>query len=512
MIETRYTPRVRTHRLIAGVRVISSGLTAVALAVLPGTVARHGRWVLAMELAYFAFAVALFLRIRRRPQRITGSSWMLTVDTAVVLMLLAETRGPSSPFLLSALFVAWAAAYLVGNLGTIAVTATLLAGWIAMAVIDGVPNQGRPLFILRTLMIVALPGCLAWRRSYDERNRIELAKLAAWPRGDRPREEVLRGVLECAADLTRATRVVLSFEEEEEPWVNVAECDREGFRFLRRGPDSVPIESSVIAHDGTISTPVRGANVSGRLDLFGCRNATADDLTLAEVIAGLIAAELDRLVLLDKIRQSAATDERMRLARSFHDGLLQSMTAVSVQLATIENAFQRDPRSALDTLANLRQIVAADQSDLRDFVTNAREEEQGKARPAIETSLRALADGFERRWGIHAHLEIDPLPDDISDDVVEGIYSIVHEGFSNAAKHAGAMNVQARVGVEGSKIAIGIDDDGRGFPFAGRYDLAMLTRQSGAPVALRARVESLRGDLVIESSSSGARLRIRLPM
>jgi signal transduction histidine kinase len=55
--------------------------------------------------------------------------------------------------------------------------------------------------------------------------------------------------------------------------------------------------------------------------------------------------------------------------------------------------------------------------------------------------------------------------------------------------------------------------NGRGFAgFSGRHDLASLNRMKVGPRTLKERVSAVRGSLVIESSDTGARVEIRVPL
>ena len=61
-------------------------------------------------------------------------------------------------------------------------------------------------------------------------------------------------------------------------------------------------------------------------------------------------------------------------------------------------------------------------------------------------------------------------------------------------------------------MLIAVGDDGRGFPFRGRYDLARLTELNVGPVVLRQRVAALEGELTIDSGVRGARVAITIPL
>jgi signal transduction histidine kinase len=61
-------------------------------------------------------------------------------------------------------------------------------------------------------------------------------------------------------------------------------------------------------------------------------------------------------------------------------------------------------------------------------------------------------------------------------------------------------------------VHIVVADDGRGFPFRGRYDLAALTKSALGPASLKARIVSLQGKLMIDSTECGTRLEFTLPL
>ena len=65
--------------------------------------------------------------------------------------------------------------------------------------------------------------------------------------------------------------------------------------------------------------------------------------------------------------------------------------------------------------------------------------------------------------------------------------------------------------VQETAIAIVIADNGRGFPFRGRYSHVALKASRLAPVTLGERVDALQGTLTIDSSDRGARIEIVVP-
>ncbi|HET7711149.1 MAG TPA: hypothetical protein VFL80_04405, partial [Thermoanaerobaculia bacterium] len=72
--------------------------------------------------------------------------------------------------------------------------------------------------------------------------------------------------------------------------------------------------------------------------------------------------------------------------------------------------------------------------------------------------------------------------------------------------------VVVELGVNDSTLDLAVGNDGRSFPFQGRFNLDQLLEMEAAPKTLTRRVASLGGQLTIESDSSGSRLAIQLPL
>ncbi len=68
------------------------------------------------------------------------------------------------------------------------------------------------------------------------------------------------------------------------------------------------------------------------------------------------------------------------------------------------------------------------------------------------------------------------------------------------------------VGRDDTSWSIRIDDDGRGFNFAGQYSQEQLDRERRGPVVIKERVRAIGGELRIDSDPGhGARLEVRWP-
>ena len=93
-----------------------------------------------------------------------------------------------------------------------------------------------------------------------------------------------------------------------------------------------------------------------------------------------------------------------------------------------------------------------------------------------------------------------PVPEPLARD----LYHIVREALVNAVRHGEASRVQVAItATPGREVSISVRDNGRGFPFAGRFSGEALARMDAGPKTLRERVASLSGSLAVESSGGG---------
>ncbi|MDP2734650.1 MAG: hypothetical protein Q8P12_00410, partial [bacterium] len=79
-------------------------------------------------------------------------------------------------------------------------------------------------------------------------------------------------------------------------------------------------------------------------------------------------------------------------------------------------------------------------------------------------------------------------------------------------RHSGAQNVIVGLNSQDGQWKLTVDDDGRGFPFAGHLSQAELDKARRGPVVIKERVRSVGGELTVDSiPGRGARLEITIP-
>jgi signal transduction histidine kinase len=251
---------------------------------------------------------------------------------------------------------------------------------------------------------------------------------------------------------------------------------------------------------------------TGRIFLLnGSRRFKRRDLERFERIARRIGPGLDNLFLLRHIRARAIEGERSRISRDLHDGILQTLLSVEMQLDVMRRKLPGAVEQVAASLANLQQTVRNESAELRHMVTDLRPLRVQSA------DLVDLMRGFAERFCNESDLAVDLLIDSARlqapDRVCRELFQIYREALNNIKKHAKASHVVVKLSQDDSRIVLVVDDNGDGFSFAGSFTGDELDRLRLGPISIKERTRTVGGILTVESSPGhGARLTVEIPL
>ncbi|MGZ9260779.1 MAG: sensor histidine kinase [Candidatus Binatia bacterium] len=552
----------RTERLIAASRVVLASFSLLAIWLDPTTPSRYASIAYPLLIAYVLYAAVVLIVVWASH----GALVRLRVATHIVDLIIFSLfmyfiEGPTSPFFAYFVFAIVCATLRWHWRGTLWTAAAVLAaflgiGFYASEILQD-PAFEIDRFIIRSVYLAVVAALLGYLGAYESQRRNQLAQLAAWSRTPLlALEKVVNQALEQAGAIIKAPRLLLIWEESEEPWLHVVAVSNGQPQWSREPPGSfdsiiapslegksffcqdvrtstaviVDASSSEVQHwhgepvtrklverfsmKSLLSVSIFGENLKGRLFFLDKASPTSDDIMLADVVAGQAAVSMDHFYFLQRLQQLAVREERMRLAHDLHDGVLQSLTATGLQLQAALQVLDANPDAVRVQLGALQDLIFQEQRDLRSFV----EELKLTTLPQSETDFKVgqllgeLATRVERQWGFHVELTIAGSDDHVQATMGREIYRVVREALINAARHSRGSVARAQVEVEDHQVRISVCDNGVGFPFRGCYDEATLTALGIGPTMLKSRIASLAGSLIIHSGESGARLEITLPL
>ena len=195
-------------------------------------------------------------------------------------------------------------------------------------------------------------------------------------------------------------------------------------------------------------------------------------------------------------------EERERIAKELHDGVVQSLFAVGMGLQGAA-ALEQDPAIA-SRLDNAVEDIDRAIRDLRNYIFGLR---PGiLADRQLNEALRKLCNEFTARSGVVTVADVDDAVAAEFASRAADMIMLVREGLSNVRRHAQATTCRVSLRRDATGVvAMQIDDDGTGFDVEEPRSGLGLTN-------LAARVESMGGTLRIESvAGDGTTLTATFP-
>jgi signal transduction histidine kinase len=250
----------------------------------------------------------------------------------------------------------------------------------------------------------------------------------------------------------------------------------------------------------------------GRLMLGNARRRfLPQDLHWLERIVRHLGQPLQNLFILRHIRAHAIEAERSRISREIHDGILQTLLSVDIQLDVLRRKVPNDPDQAVHGLSSLQQTVRNETDELRRMVTDMRPLRVQSA--DLVDLMRGFAERFRNESSLGLDLLIDSAELQIPDRICRDLFQIYRESLHNVKKHAHASHVVVKLWQNEGEVVLVVDDNGEGFSFAGRFSGDELDRLRLGPISIKERTRSVGGVLTVESTPGhGARLTIKIPL
>jgi PAS domain S-box-containing protein len=201
--------------------------------------------------------------------------------------------------------------------------------------------------------------------------------------------------------------------------------------------------------------------------------------------------------------------ERLRISQDVHDGPIQDLIALSMQVKEIQDDLQDRPE--VSALAELQEKITQVGKVLRLIC--------GELRPptlapfGLEKTIRSHAERFQQEHP-EFNLELELAPDGtrLDEQVRLALFRIYQQGMSNVLRHSRAKNVAIHFQLTEAEVCLEIQDDGVGFTIPERWiDFAREGHLGLAGMAERA--EAIGGIMEISSSPGhGTRVVVTLPL
>jgi len=197
-------------------------------------------------------------------------------------------------------------------------------------------------------------------------------------------------------------------------------------------------------------------------------------------------------------------EERRRIARELHDGVGQSLVAMSINLSRFESEVQAQIEALAKTATTVRDssaLVAEVTSEIRtiSYLLHPPMLDEAGLGPALRWYIEGFAERSKIKVDLHLTDDFGRLPQDLE----IAVFRVVQECLTNILRHSESRVATIRVLREADKVRIEVRDQGKGIAPEKLVELAASQTPGVGVRGMRERVRQLGGTLELHSAGLG---------
>jgi len=563
------------EQTLANVRAVLLALSLVVAGLESGGAWTAAPVLLLVMTAYSAaVAVALHRRRIQSPRQVTVFHVVDTLGILAALVLTGGALSPFSTLFLFVLLAAgyrWGRpeTWLTAAAGVV----VLGAHGVILSLMSVPAPPDLHLVGLRLAYIVVGGGLIGYIAESERVQRYRswsVSRILARIRAEAGLVAAVQSVLDELVSQFRASHAVLVLEEEGSDRVSLWQAERhredarraavrlkqeskedqanamylfpvpagvDAFKVRRPPPGSPPERVSVTALDSTGArrretlsvaplfeapfpwqtafcvTTMAGEGWKGRVFVFMPFDppVAREQLGYLRGIVRQVGPALFNLYLQRRLQSRAGVVERARISRELHDGVIQSLIGIEMQLEVMRReSTGRVAESVTGQLVNIQRLLSQEILNVRDLMQLLKPAEVDAHR--LVEHLADTVERFRHRTGIHARLACDADEIDLTPRACREVAGMVQEALANVRKHSGATSVVVRLGPCGRDWQLVVDDNGRGLDFEGYLTADEAEARRKGPESIKERARSIGGRRALHSQPGfGTRLEITIP-
>ena len=205
----------------------------------------------------------------------------------------------------------------------------------------------------------------------------------------------------------------------------------------------------------------------------------------------------------------AQDEERRHIARELHDSAGQTLTVLGMNVAQLA---QKTGRAAPELATETETIQEMVQQLHRDIRTTSYLlhppllDESG-----LYSALSWYTQGLVERSSLEIKLDISPEFGRLPGDMELVVFRLVQECLTNIHRHSGSKTANIRIARERGQVVVEIQDHGQGMS-AQRLAEIQSVRSGVGILGMRERLSQFKGEMRIESDSTGTRIMVSIPV
>lgn len=231
------------------------------------------------------------------------------------------------------------------------------------------------------------------------------------------------------------------------------------------------------------------------------------DADLVELFALHAGIAIQNARLHRQVRDLALIDERLRISRDLHDGIVQALYAISLSLEDVPDLIAEDPADASARVDRAIDRLNVSIRDIRAFILGLG---AGESSTLAEGLLQVAAE-LPQVAGRRLELDLSAAGEvgaRLSAEASHELVQVAREALSNVARHSGASEIRLAIAEADGRAELVVSDDGGGF------DASKRARPGHFGLAnLRDRAAAIGAELTIDSRpGEGTSVRLAVPL
>jgi signal transduction histidine kinase len=205
---------------------------------------------------------------------------------------------------------------------------------------------------------------------------------------------------------------------------------------------------------------------------------------------------------------SAQEAERKEISRELHDEIVQTLTGINVQLASLKIESGLSKKNFSKHISFTQRLVEKSVDIVHQFARDLRPtllDDLG-----LIPALQAYLKGFTARTGMHVKFTVFAGVERLSNDKRTVLYRVAQAALVNITQHAQATHATVVIRRLPKMVAMEISDDGKSFDVARVLD-SRRNKRLGL-IGMRERVEMVGGKFdIISAPGKGTQISARIP-
>jgi signal transduction histidine kinase len=201
--------------------------------------------------------------------------------------------------------------------------------------------------------------------------------------------------------------------------------------------------------------------------------------------------------------------ERRHIARELHDSAGQTLTVLSMNLATIAKSAKREAPEIAESINQVHDLVQDLTKEIRttSYLLHPPLLDENGLPPALSWYIRGLSE----RSGLDIAFTISEGFGRLPPDLELVVFRLVQECLTNIHRHSGSKTATIQINRDSDRILIEVHDHGKGIP---HEKLAQIERgNSGVGIrGMRERLRQFEGEMILDSAGPGTTVVVTIPI